>query len=31
MGWKGVTDVKVVGVNGIPKLDDYKFVSSNVK
>lgn len=31
MGWKGVTDVKVVSVNGIPKLDDYKFVSSNVK
>ena len=31
MGWKGVTDVKVVSVNGIPKLDDYKFISSNVK
>lgn len=31
MGWKGVTDVKVVSINRIPKLDDYKFVSSNVK
>lgn len=31
MGWKGVTDVKVVSVNGIPKLDDYKLISSNVK
>lgn len=31
MGWKGVTDVKVVNVRGVPKLDDYKLVSSNVK
>jgi hypothetical protein len=31
MGWKGVTDVKVVSINGVPKLDDYKLVYSNVK
>ncbi|WP_416189718.1 hypothetical protein ACM67B_00525 [Neisseria sp. CCUG17229] len=31
MGWKGVTDVKVVEVNGVIKLDDYKKIYDNVR
>lgn len=31
MGWVGITDIKLVKSNGYLKLDDYKFIKSNVK